>query len=110
MDNFKLYNSDAAIVGHDIDMLESEIGMKFPLEFRKLYLSFNGGAPGREFWTKDENYQPIIIEGFKSIAGDGALDKDETRYIGGCFRSMVSRSALPASLVAFAVDEAGNFI
>ncbi|MFJ4068946.1 SMI1/KNR4 family protein [Pseudomonas sp. NPDC089996] len=110
MDDLKLINSEVAISGRDIDMLESEIGMKFPPEFRSLYLSYNGGAPNREFWAKDENYEPIRVEDFKSIAIDGALDKDETKYIGGCFRSMVRRNVFPAHLVAFAVDEAGNFI
>ena len=110
VDDFKLFNSDVAISGLDIDALESEIGMRFPAEFRALYLTFNGGEPNRAFWAEDENYEPIRVEDFKSIASDGAVDKDETKYIGGCFRLMASRNVLPAHLVPFAVDEAGNFI
>ncbi|MFK3820120.1 SMI1/KNR4 family protein [Pseudomonas sp. NPDC089407] len=110
MGEFKLFNSDGTVSDLDIDMLESEVGVKFPVEFRQLYLSCNGGAPSREFWAKDENYEPIRVEDFKSIASARAPDKNETKYIGGCFRLMVSRNVLPAHLVPFAVDEAGNFI
>ncbi|MBO9551032.1 MAG: SMI1/KNR4 family protein [Pseudomonas sp.] len=84
--------------------------MRFPAEFRALYLTFNGGEPNRTFWAEDENYEPIRVEDFKSIASGGAVDNDETKCIGGCFRFMVSRNVLPTHLVPFAVDEAGNFI
>lgn len=110
MEEFKLFDSSAPVSEVDIDILESEIGMKLPSEFRTLYLSCNGGTPNREFWAKDVNFEPIRVEAFKGIASDGAPERDETKYIGGCFRLMVSRNVLPAHLVPFAVDEAGNFI
>ncbi|MEB6587841.1 SMI1/KNR4 family protein [Pseudomonas asiatica] len=110
MNDFELFNPGVPVSKLDIDGLESEVGVKLPLEFRELYMSFNGGAPSREFWTEDENYEPIRVEDFKSIACEGALDGDDTKYIGGCFRLMVSRNVLPSHLVPFAVDEAGNFI
>lgn len=110
MDDFELFDSGAPVSILDIDNLESEIGMQVPADFRGLYLSFNGGTPNREFWAGDENYEPIRIEDFKSIASAEIVDKDETKYIGGCFNLMVHRNVLPAHLVPFAVDEAGNFI
>lgn len=110
MANFTLNNPDCSILGSDIDALELEVGISFPAEFRALYLSFNGGSPSREFWAQDENYEPIRIEDFKSVAGDGVADRGQTKYIGGCYRLMVERDVLPAHLVPFAVDEAGNFI
>ena len=45
MDSFKLYDSDAAIFGHDVNMFGSEIGMKFPPEFRKVFLAFRLWMP-----------------------------------------------------------------
>ncbi|MHA7116878.1 SMI1/KNR4 family protein [Pseudomonas promysalinigenes] len=110
MVNFKLNNPDISILDSDIDALELEVGISFPAEFRALYLSFNGGSPSREFWAQDKNYEPIRIEDFKSVAGAGVVDRAQTKYIGGFYRRMVERNVLPAHLVPFAVDEAGNFI
>ena len=110
MDDFKLFNYGDPVSELDIDMLESEVGAKFPAGFRELQQSCNGGTPSRHFRAKDENYEPIRVEDLTGIAAADASDKDETKYIGGCFRLMVSRNVLPAHLVPFAVDEAGNFI
>ncbi|CAI3803965.1 hypothetical protein GLGCALEP_03370 [Pseudomonas sp. MM221] len=110
MNDFELLNSDTPISDWEIDALESEVGIKFPLAFRDLYLSFNGGAPSREFWAEDEGYEPIRVEDFKSIARFESSDRQETKYIGGCFNVMTGKNVLPQHLVPFAVDEAGNFI
>lgn len=110
LNEFKLLNSGSPISNLDIKNLESYLGLKFPAEFRELYLASNGGSPNREFWNKDEGFEPIRVEDFKSIAHAGASDENDTKYIGGCFKIMRERNVLPAQLIPFASDEAGNFI
>lgn len=107
---FKLLQPDSPVTEFDIEALEVDIGFKFPVEFKDLYLEFNGGSPSREFWAEDENFEPIRVEDFKSISRVGVSDGLDTKYIGGCYRVMQEKNVLPRQLVPFANDEAGNFI
>jgi len=106
----KLLKSDALITESEFKALEAAVSYQFPADFKALYLKFNGGSPDRAAWAEDENYEPIIIRRFKSIARFGATDSSETRYIGGCYQRMVQRDVIPPHLVPFANCLANNFI
>lgn len=107
---YRLLKSDAPITESDFSALETAVGYQFPGDFKALYLNFNGGSPNLAAWAEDENYEPIIIRRFKSIAPVGATDSSETRYIGGCYQRMVQRDVIPPHLVPFANCVANNFI
>lgn len=110
MNALELLHPSSPICDSDIAGLEAQVGYRFPLEFKRLYRSYNGGSPVREFWIPDEDFEPIRVEEFKSISSIGAADADETKYIGGCYKLMQEKNVLPRQLVPFATDEAGNFI
>ncbi|WP_416466770.1 SMI1/KNR4 family protein [Pseudomonas sp. LFS044] len=110
MTDFKLLHCGSRISGADIEALEAQIGINLPVRFRAIYQAYNGGSPVREFWISDEDFEPVRVEGFKSISSVGAQDANETKYIGGCYRRMRERNVIPSKLVPFANDEAGNFI
>jgi hypothetical protein len=110
MKDFKLLNPGLPISEADIEVLEAQIFCKLPLDFKLLYLTYNGGLPVREFWISDDNFEPIRVDDFKSISNIGATNVNETKYIGGCYKLMQEKNVLPCQLVPFASDEAGNFI
>ncbi|MCI0915360.1 SMI1/KNR4 family protein [Pseudomonas putida] len=94
----------------DIEALEAQIGIKFPVRFKSIYRAYNGGSPVREFWISDEDFEPVRVVDFKSISSLEAEDTNDTKYIGGCYRLMREKNVVPPQLVPFANDEAGNFI
>jgi len=110
MTDFKLLQCGSPISDADIEALEAQIGIKFPVRFRAIYQAYNGGSPVREFLVSDEDFEPVRVEDFKSISSVGAGDANETKYIGGCYEVMREANIVPSHLVPFANDEAGNFI
>lgn len=94
----------------DIRKVESVLAFTFPDEFKSLYLDCNGGAPSRECWSEDIDYEPILVESFKPIeAGSRMLDGD-TSHLVGFVLSMQEKKVVPSHILPFAVDEANNFI
>lgn len=94
----------------DIRKVESVLAFTFPDEFKSLYLDCNGGAPSRQCWNEDVDYEPILVESFKPIeAGSRMLDGDNSHLVGFVL-SMQEKKVVPSHILPFAVDEANNFI
>jgi cell wall assembly regulator SMI1 len=105
----KMSKSDPEVNSSDLSSLEDEIGHALPEGFKNFYLTHNGGVADRDWWDSGDEYEPVRIKKFKSVAGSGALDAAETKYLSGCYAVMTSKNVIPKTLLPFATDDGGNF-
>ncbi|SEI46981.1 SMI1/KNR4 family protein [Pseudomonas sp. NFR16] len=101
--------SGTAIEDFDLIELQKVIRHELPDSFKKFFLKNNGGVPDRDWWDSGDEYEPIRVKKFKSVAVAGADDAGETKYLGGCYLAMTSREVVPQTLLPFAIDDGGNF-
>lgn len=105
----QLSKSGSAINDSDLVELQKVIRHDLPSSFKAFFLKNNGGVPDRDWWDSGDEYEPIRLKKFKSVASAGADDAGETKYLGGCYLAMTSREVVPQTLLPFAIDDGGNF-
>lgn len=93
----------------DIEELEKAVSAKLPYDFKKFYMKFNGGYPDQDLYVCDIEYEPLRFNEFKPIALISTLNKERTKYIGGCYQAMIHRNAIPRNILPFGLDDGGNF-
>lgn len=104
-----LSRTEPRIAMSDLAILESQIGTQLPESFKMFFLSQNGGVPDKDWWSGDDEYEPIRVKRFKAVAPSSASDALDTKYIGACFQSMTRRQVIPETILPFAIDDGGNF-
>lgn len=92
----------------DFSYLEELIKRKLPGGFKAFYLSSNGGIPEKDWWDSRDEYEPIRVKNFKSIAGYDRSEKSSTEFVEEYYKVMVSREVIPQGLLPFAADDGGN--
>ncbi|MGF6110226.1 SMI1/KNR4 family protein [Pseudomonas frederiksbergensis] len=105
----KLYKSEPTVCMSDLDLLENDIGHPLPEFFKDFYVEQNGGASDKDWWDSGDEYEPVRVKKFKSVAVSGADDAADTRFLGGCYNAMTSKDIIPQTLLPFAIDDGGNF-
>lgn len=105
----QLSKSEPAIDISDLEFLESSIGYSLPEPFRKFYLGQNGGVADKDWWDSGDEYEPVRVKKFKSVAKFGADDAADTKFLGGCYAAMTLKNVIPQTLLPFAIDDGGNF-
>ncbi|MFJ3485591.1 SMI1/KNR4 family protein [Pseudomonas sp. NPDC090202] len=105
----QLIKSEQNIGESDISELERAIGYSLPKEFKDFYLAGNGGVPNRDWWDSSDEYEPVRVKKFKSIAPSSAEDARDTKFVGGCYELMIEKNVIPSTLLPFATDDGGNF-
>lgn len=93
----------------DIEELEKLVGAKLPDDFKEFYMKSNGGYPDQDLYICDIEYEPLRFNEFKPVALISTPDKERTKYIGGCYQTMIHRNAIPQNILPFGLDDGGNF-
>jgi len=106
----KLSRPETKVYVSDFAVLEEQISAKLPDSFRDFYLASNGGVSNKDWWESEGQYEPFRVKRFKAIAQSGASDAMDTKYIGGCYSTMVGRNVIPQTILPFAIDDGGNFV
>jgi cell wall assembly regulator SMI1 len=109
MSVLKLFKSEPNIDEADLESLEAGISYPLPSSFKDFYLSNNGGVSDKDWWEKDDGYEPVRLKKFKAVAKIGAIDAAETKFLGGCYAVMTAKEVIPKTLLPFANDDGGNF-
>ncbi|WP_050585726.1 SMI1/KNR4 family protein [Pseudomonas syringae USA007] len=109
MINFTLSKSDSTISDTELKYLESIVGRALPEAFKQFYIKHNGGVPNKDWWDSGDEYEPMRIKKFKSVAYEKSVDAAETKFLGGCYISMTEKKVIPKTLLPFATDDGGNF-
>jgi cell wall assembly regulator SMI1 len=105
----KLSKSEPTVYRSDLEFLESSIGHRLPESFKAFYLEQDGGVSDKNWWDSGDEYEPVRVKKFKSVAVSGADDAADTRFLGGCYVAMTSKDVIPQTLLPFAIDDGGNF-
>ncbi|WP_407364009.1 SMI1/KNR4 family protein [Pseudomonas luteola] len=63
----------------------------------------------QDLYVCDIEYEPLRFNEFKPIALISTLNKERTKYIGGCYQAMIHRNAIPRNILPFGLDDGGNF-
>ena len=86
----------------DIRQVENDLGLSFPIDFKKHYLKFNGGYPEKDTY-KWKDGSITAINTFSSIKYEGFNSLEET------YRNLIlSGEHLSTGIVPFANDDVGN--
>ncbi|QGT84324.1 SMI1/KNR4 family protein [Pseudomonas coronafaciens] len=109
MMHFKLSKSDSTIGNSELEHLESVVGRSLSEAFKQFYIKHNGGIPNKDWWDSNDEYEPIRVKRFKAVASEISVDAADTKFLGGCYISMVKKEVIPKTLLPFAIDDGGNF-
>ena len=109
MNSIKLSRSEPTVCMSDLGILESNIGQQLPEFFKDFYLKQNGGISDKDWWDSGDEYEPVRVKKFKSVAVSGADDAADTRLLGGCYVEMISKNVIPQTFMPFAIDDGVNF-
>ena len=84
--------------------IQQELGITFPPEIKKHYLTYNGGCPKRYVLRRDAN--TYVVQEFLPIK----YGRDEQLLLEDAYRDLVrDRHVIPQYLIPFAIDPGGDF-
>jgi len=109
MSVLKVHKSEPSISLPDIELLEKTVNHSLPEDFKKFYLTHNGGIPDRDWWDSNDNCDPVRIKRFKAIAKTNEAYSNDTKYLDALYTTMTEKKVIPRTLLPFAIDDGGNF-
>ena len=99
----KFIGTSEAIKKTDFGMIEQELNIVFPQEFKEHYLIYNGGYPENSFYRWPDG-TTTHINSFSSLKHKG-FESIEDSYN----NLILMESYLPKQILLFATDDGGNF-
>lgn len=107
-----LINDVTQIDASNILAFESEVGIKFPEDYKAFIIKSNGGIP-KENWLYNffdkvtERKNTSVIRKFFSLTSDNSVLKNNLREI---YNTMTNEKAIPNDMLPIADDPGGNII
>ncbi|QYK68732.1 SMI1-KNR4 cell-wall [Paenibacillus sp. S02] len=100
MSNVKRRSPDELVTREEVEQVETDLGVKFPLDYIECVLENNGAHVNPELFD---------VEGKEKVFGTLiTYDKDDDEFILNVFNDY--NDTLPEKVIPFAFDPAGNLI
>ncbi|MDO6819024.1 SMI1/KNR4 family protein [Zobellia sp. 1_MG-2023] len=98
-------NCSNPISNVELEEIEKEIGLSFPIELKEHYLKYNGGSPVNEHYLMEDYQAYIWVNSFFSFK-----KSDDDWTIEEAYSNFINKKAIPNNFIPFADDLGGNQI
>jgi cell wall assembly regulator SMI1 len=92
----------------EIALIEQDLGITLPNDFKNHYLRYNGGDPRKTIWKNKDNSQ-LEVRDFTPLLYCKDFGDDPDFTANGRVKEEWHEKVLPPSLIAFAMDWEGNY-
>nr|WP_314484753.1 SMI1/KNR4 family protein [uncultured Kingella sp.] len=107
----EFYNCEKRITEQEIKKIETDLGVVFPVDFKKHYLTWNGGRPSKSlFLNEDIDCDYIEIRDFIPMKFHQVFENDPDFTLEGRTKNEWENMRIPGHLIPYAFDWGGNYI